>query len=162
MVVFISDENEPASWGAAGRCCQRFALRAMASGIQPLNVAVGVYLKIKIADVPDNVPERTEQAAAYSGGADEARAAVRIAEQEAPLAELLEGVGGSVGFATSQLLCSQSRCWARLSIRTGDRAVGGEDFGCAELGAERERRLIRRIRGSVTAFRAFVSGLSSV
>ena len=47
--------------------------------------------EIRIADVRDNIRELTEQAAAYSGGADEARSAVRIAEQEALLAELLKG-----------------------------------------------------------------------
>ena len=31
VAVFISDKNEPASWSAAGRCCQRFALQATAS-----------------------------------------------------------------------------------------------------------------------------------
>ena len=32
--VFISDKSEPASWSAAGRCCQRFALQATALGIR--------------------------------------------------------------------------------------------------------------------------------
>jgi len=47
-------------------------------------------LETRIADVRDNIRELTEQAAAYSGGADEARTATRIAEQEALLAELLK------------------------------------------------------------------------
>ena len=34
VVVFISDQNEPASWASAGRCSQRFALQATALGIQ--------------------------------------------------------------------------------------------------------------------------------
>jgi hypothetical protein len=50
-----------------------------------------IDLEIQIADVRDNIRELTEQAAAYSGGADEARAAVRIAEQEVLLAKLLKG-----------------------------------------------------------------------
>jgi hypothetical protein len=43
----------------------------------------------RIADVRDNIRELTEQAAAFSGGGDEARAADRIAEQERLLAQLL-------------------------------------------------------------------------
>ena len=34
VAVFISDKNEPASWSAAGRCSQRFALQATALGIK--------------------------------------------------------------------------------------------------------------------------------
>ena len=34
IAVFISDKNEPASWSAAGRCSQRFALQATALGIR--------------------------------------------------------------------------------------------------------------------------------
>jgi nitroreductase len=34
VAVFVSDKNEPASWSAAGRCCQRFALQATALGIR--------------------------------------------------------------------------------------------------------------------------------
>ena len=44
----------------------------------------------RIAIVRDNIRELTEQAAAYSGAGDEARAADRIAEQEQLLAELLK------------------------------------------------------------------------
>jgi hypothetical protein len=42
-------------------------------------------------------------------------------------------------------------------------AVGERSCGCAELGAERETTVDQTlIRGLVTAFRVFVSGLSSV
>jgi len=34
VAVFIADKNEPASWSAAGRCSQRFALQATALGIR--------------------------------------------------------------------------------------------------------------------------------
>jgi hypothetical protein len=34
VAVFISDQNDPASWSEAGRCCQRFALRATSLNIQ--------------------------------------------------------------------------------------------------------------------------------
>ncbi len=34
VVVFVSDENEPAGWVAAGRCSQRFALQATALGLR--------------------------------------------------------------------------------------------------------------------------------
>jgi len=45
----------------------------------------------------------------------------------------------------------------------GKCAVGAKGFGCAELGAERETTVDQTlIRGLVTAFRVFVSGLSSV
>jgi hypothetical protein len=45
----------------------------------------------------------------------------------------------------------------------GGYAVGKKEFGCAELGAERETTVDQAlIRGLVTAFRVFVSGLSSV
>jgi hypothetical protein len=43
-----------------------------------------------IAIVRDNLRELVEQAAAYSGAADESRTADRIADQEARLAELLK------------------------------------------------------------------------
>ncbi len=42
----------------------------------------------RIAIVRDNLRELVEQAAAYSGAADEARTADRIADQEAKLAAL--------------------------------------------------------------------------
>jgi hypothetical protein len=45
----------------------------------------------------------------------------------------------------------------------GGKAGGEEGFGCAELGAERETTVDQTlIRGLGTAFRVFVSGLSSV
>jgi hypothetical protein len=47
-------------------------------------------LDAAIAAVRDNLRELVEQAAAYSGAADEARNADRIAAQEAKLEELLE------------------------------------------------------------------------
>jgi hypothetical protein len=45
----------------------------------------------------------------------------------------------------------------------GETAIGEERHSCAELGAERETTVDQTlIRGLVTAFRVFVSGLSSV
>ncbi len=44
----------------------------------------------RIAAVRENIRELTEQAAAYSGAEDDARAAERIAEQEELLAALLK------------------------------------------------------------------------
>jgi hypothetical protein len=45
----------------------------------------------------------------------------------------------------------------------GGLAVGLKDFGCAGLGVEQETTVDQTlIRGLVTAFRVFVSGLSSV
>jgi hypothetical protein len=44
----------------------------------------------RIALIRDNLRELVEQAAAYSGAADESRNADRIADQEARLAELLK------------------------------------------------------------------------
>jgi hypothetical protein len=44
----------------------------------------------RIAAIRDNIRELIEQAAAYSGAADEDRNADRIAQQEAQLATLLE------------------------------------------------------------------------
>jgi hypothetical protein len=45
----------------------------------------------------------------------------------------------------------------------GETAVGEKGFGCTELEAERETTVDQTlIRGLVTAFRVFVSGLSSV
>ena len=49
-----------------------------------------IELDQRIAVVRENIRELTEQAAAYSGASDESRAADRIAEQEAQLAELLK------------------------------------------------------------------------
>ena len=47
-----------------------------------------VELDERIAEVRDNIRELMEQAAAFSGAGDEARAADRLAKQEALLAEL--------------------------------------------------------------------------
>jgi hypothetical protein len=47
-------------------------------------------LEQRIAAVRDNLRQLTEQAAAYSGAADEARSADRIADQETQLAKLLD------------------------------------------------------------------------
>jgi hypothetical protein len=44
----------------------------------------------RIALIRDNLRELVEQAAAYSGAADESRTADRIADQEAQLAALLK------------------------------------------------------------------------
>ncbi len=44
----------------------------------------------RIAMIRDNLRELVEQAAAYSGAADESRTADRIADQEAQLAALLK------------------------------------------------------------------------
>jgi hypothetical protein len=45
----------------------------------------------------------------------------------------------------------------------GGNAIGVKGCSCAELGAERETTVDQAlIRGLVTAFRVFVSGLSSV
>ena len=47
-------------------------------------------LDTRIAAIRENIRELIEQAAAYSGAADEALTADRIAEQEAQLATLLK------------------------------------------------------------------------
>jgi hypothetical protein len=44
----------------------------------------------RIATIRENLRQLVEQAAAYSGAADESRNADRIADQEARLAELLK------------------------------------------------------------------------
>ena len=60
-------------------------------------------------------------------------------------------------------LCSRSSEKARLSAGWGETAVGKRRHGCARLGVERETTVDQTlIRGLVTAFRVFVSGLSSV
>ncbi|PNG27778.1 hypothetical protein [Methylocella silvestris] len=53
-------------------------------------VATLAEIDQRIADIRENIRVLTEQAAAFSGAADEDRAAERIAEQEALLAELLK------------------------------------------------------------------------
>src|ERR1700679_2358987 len=61
------------------------------------------------------------------------------------------------------LLCSRSRGEARLSARSARPLSAKKGHSCAELGAERETTVDQTlIRGLVTAFRVFVSGLSSV
>lgn len=49
-----------------------------------------IELDERIAAIRENIRELTEQATAYSGSADEARTADRIAEQEAQLAALVK------------------------------------------------------------------------
>jgi hypothetical protein len=55
-----------------------------------VDAAALVELDRRIAVVRENIRELIEQAAAYSGAADESRTADRIAEQDALLAELLK------------------------------------------------------------------------
>ena len=63
----------------------------------------------------------------------------------------------------SSLLCSQSRELGAVERPLGETAVGEKGCSCAGLGAERETTVDQTlIRGLVTAFRVFVSGLSSV
>ena len=53
--------------------------------------------------------------------------------------------------------------WLGAVQRPAGMAVGEKGCGCAGLGAERETTVDQTlIRGLVTAFRVFVSGLSSV
>ena len=47
-------------------------------------------LEMRIAAIRENISELIEQAAAYSGAADQERTADRIADQEAQLAALLK------------------------------------------------------------------------
>jgi hypothetical protein len=54
------------------------------------DAATLLELNTRIAAIQENLRELIEQAAAYSGAADEARTADRIAEQEAKLAALLK------------------------------------------------------------------------
>ena len=54
------------------------------------DAATLIELNRRIDAIRDNIRQLIEQAAAYSGAADDARAADRIAEQEAKLAELLQ------------------------------------------------------------------------
>jgi hypothetical protein len=54
-------------------------------------------LDIRIATIRENIRELIEQAAAYSGAADEDRNADRIADQDAHLAELLKKRDALVG-----------------------------------------------------------------
>jgi hypothetical protein len=54
------------------------------------DAATLIELDRRIAAVRDNIRQLVEQAAAYSGAADESRTADRIAEQDAKLAALLK------------------------------------------------------------------------
>jgi hypothetical protein len=47
-------------------------------------------MEMRIAAIRENISELIEQAAAYSGAADQERTADRIADQEAQLAALLK------------------------------------------------------------------------
>jgi hypothetical protein len=49
-----------------------------------------IELNTRIAAIRENIRELIEQAAAYSGAADQERTADRIADQEAQLATLLK------------------------------------------------------------------------
>ena len=55
-----------------------------------VDAAALAELDRRIAEVRENIRELIEQAAAYSGAADEALTADRIAKQDALLAELLK------------------------------------------------------------------------
>jgi hypothetical protein len=61
------------------------------------DAATLIELNTRIAAIRENIRELIEQAAAYSGAADEARTADRIAEQEAQLAALLKERDGLAG-----------------------------------------------------------------
>lgn len=54
------------------------------------DTATRLEIDKRIAGIRDNLRELVEQASAFSGAADEARTADRIAEQEAQLAALLK------------------------------------------------------------------------
>jgi hypothetical protein len=58
-------------------------------GRKMTNATALIDLEARIAAIRENIRELTEQAAVYSGAADETRAADRISEQESLLAELL-------------------------------------------------------------------------
>ena len=63
----------------------------------------------------------------------------------------------------ASLLCSPSRGEAQLSACSASSPSARKGHGCAGLGVERETTVDQTlIRGLVTAFRVFVSGLSSV
>ena len=59
VAVFISEKNEPASWSAAGRSCQRFALQATALGIRHCFI-----------NQPVEVPAVRRQFATFLGAGD--------------------------------------------------------------------------------------------
>jgi hypothetical protein len=59
-------------------------------GTPMTDAAILIQLDKRIAAIRENIRELIEQATAYSGAADEARAADRIAEQDAQLTALLK------------------------------------------------------------------------
>jgi hypothetical protein len=59
VAVFVSDKNEPAYWAEAGRCCQRFALRATA-----------LQLRHAFVNQPVEVPAVRRQFGTYLGIGD--------------------------------------------------------------------------------------------
>jgi nitroreductase len=59
VAVFISEKNEPASWSAVGRSCQRFALQATALGIRHCFI-----------NQPVEVPAVRRQFATFLGAGD--------------------------------------------------------------------------------------------
>jgi hypothetical protein len=56
-----------------------------------------IELNRRIAAIRENIRDLIEQAAAYSGAADDQRTAERIADQEAQLAKLLKKRDALVG-----------------------------------------------------------------
>ncbi|MGH6803297.1 MAG: hypothetical protein ACREC3_08010, partial [Methyloceanibacter sp.] len=76
VVRFVSECRQSLDFGAEGAAMT--------------DAATLIELNRRIDAIRDNIRQLIEQAAAYSGAADEARAADRIAEQEAKLAELLQ------------------------------------------------------------------------
>ncbi len=62
----------------------------MAEDTQMNDIETLGELDMRIALIRENIRELIEQAAAYSGAADEDRNAERIADQDARLAELLK------------------------------------------------------------------------
>jgi hypothetical protein len=69
---------------------QLSALRSNENGAPMINSADLIELDKRIAVIRDNIRELVEQAAAFSGAANEDLTAERIAQQEAQLAELLK------------------------------------------------------------------------
>ena len=81
-------------------------------------------LDAAIAVVRDNLRELVEQAAAYSGAADETRNADRIAAQEAKLEELLKKRAALANrlIVSALKLPKRIRCRAGRCARTNARA----------------------------------------
>ena len=84
----------------------------------------------RIAILRDNIRQLTEQAAALSGAADEARAADRIAAQQADLDRLIAERDAILGAA-------RRRCQA---AGTEGEACGKEEGGEEEGGEEKDRQ----------------------